>query len=112
MFNGGSAMEPMYISIQPMETGKHIKELMLKNGFSVKDIQSAMGFEQPQAVYKRLSGTSLPSIDNLVILSRLLHTNIENILVIDEDIAVLRMFSLRYFLSFLHLVPGPLRGQL
>ena len=80
-------MEPMYISIQPIETGKHIKELMLNNGYSVRDIQNVMGFEQPQAVYKWLSGKSLPTIDNLVILSRLLHTNIENILVIDEDIA-------------------------
>lgn len=98
-------MEPMYISIQPIETGKHIKELMLNNGYSVRDIQNVMGFEQPQAVYKWLSGKSLPTIDNLVILSRLLHTNIENILVIDEDIAVLRLFILHCFLFFLHLVP-------
>ena len=37
-------------------------------------------------VYKWISGGSLPSLDNFVILSRLLHTSIEDILVIDGDI--------------------------
>ena len=44
-----------------------------------------MGFETPQVVYKWLSGKSLPSLDNFVILSRLLNTSIEDILVIDVD---------------------------
>lgn len=73
-------MEPMYLSIQQRETGKQIKKLLIKNGYSVKDVQSAMGFENPQAIYKWLSGKSLPSLDNMVILSRLLHTSIDNIL--------------------------------
>ncbi|WP_370818224.1 helix-turn-helix domain-containing protein [Roseburia intestinalis] len=42
--------------------------------------------ENPQAVYKWISGKSLPSLDNFIILSRLLHTSIEDILVIDGDI--------------------------
>lgn len=37
-----------------------------------------------QAVYKWLSGSSLPSLDNMVILSRILHTSIEDILVVEE----------------------------
>ena len=51
----------------------------------LKDIQGAMGFEMPQVVYKWLSGKSLPSLDNFVILSRLLNTSIEDIFVIDGD---------------------------
>ena len=47
--------------------------------------QVAFGFENPQAIYKWISGKSLPSIDNFIILSRLLHTTIEDILVIDGD---------------------------
>ncbi len=39
-----------------------------------------------------VSGKSLPSLDNFVILSRLLHTSIENILVIDGDIPRLGAF--------------------
>lgn len=79
-------MEPMYLSIRQKETGSHIKKLLMENGYTVRDIQNAMGFENPQAIYKWISGRSLPSIDNFVILSRLLHTSIEDILVIDEDI--------------------------
>ena len=82
-------MEPIYLSIQQKETGKRIKELLHDNGYTVKDIQQIMGFENPQAVYKWLAGKSLPSIDNFLILSRVLHTSIEDILVIDGDISVL-----------------------
>ena len=79
-------MEPMYLSIQPEQTGKRIRKLLLEHGYTIREIQGAFGFENPQAIYKWLSGKSLPSIDNFVILSRLLHTTIEDILVIDGDI--------------------------
>ena len=78
-------MGPMYITIRQKETGSRIKWLLTENGYTVKDVQSAMGFENPQAVYKWMSGKSLPSIDNFIILSRLLHTSIEDILVLDGD---------------------------
>ena len=80
-------MEPMYLSIQPEKTGERIKKLLLEQGYTIREIQGAFGFENPQAIYKWLSGKSLPSIDNFVILSRLLHTTIEDILVIDGDIS-------------------------
>ena len=79
-------MEPMYLSIQPKKTGERIKKLLLEQGYTIREIQGAFGFENPQAIYKWLSGKSLPSIDNFIILSRLLHTTIEDILVIDGDI--------------------------
>ena len=83
-------MEPVYLSIQQEATGKRMKTMIRDRGYSVKDIQEAMGFENPQAVYKWLSGKSLPSLDNFLILSRILHTSIEDILVVDGDIAVLK----------------------
>ena len=78
-------MEPIYLSIRQKETGERIKRLLAKKGYSVKDVQHAMGFENPQAVYKWISGRSLPNLDNFLILSRLLHTSIEDILVVDGD---------------------------
>lgn len=81
----------MYLSIQQKETGKQIKKLLMENGYTVKDVQNAMGFENPQAIYKWISGRSLPSLDNFVILSRLLHTSIEDILVVDGDIFALKL---------------------
>ena len=67
----------------------------------LQDVQNAMGFENPQAIYKWLSGRSLPSLDNFVILSRLLNTSIEDILVIDEDIVrfVGNFFIQKYFVK-------------
>ena len=83
-------MKPIYLSVQQEATGNRIRELLLNNGYTVKDIQEVMGFENPQAVYKWLSGKSLPSLDNLLILSKVLHTSIEDILVIDGDITILK----------------------
>lgn len=96
-------MEPMYLSIRSKETGRQIKRLLVKSGYTVKDVQGAMGFENPQAIYKWLSGKSLPSLDNFIILSRLLHTSIEDILVIDGDVSFCRRlfrvfgFAAKYF---------------
>ena len=72
--------------IDPIATGKNIIRLRVERGMSVRDLQAYFGFEEPQAIYKWVSGKSLPSLDNFIILSRLLHTSIENILVIDGDI--------------------------
>ena len=59
-------MEPMYLSIQPKKTGEHIRKLLLEQGYTIREIQGAFGFENPQAIYKWLSGKSLPSIDNFI----------------------------------------------
>ena len=84
-------MKPIYISIRSVETGHRIKELIVRKGYTVKDVQGAMGFENPQAIYKWISGKSMPSLDNIIILSKMLNTEIENILVLDEDIAFSRI---------------------
>ena len=79
-------MKPIYLSIRQTETGNRIKRLLKENGYTVKDVQNAMGFENPQAIYKWMSGRSLPSLDNLLILSRILHISMEDILVVDGDV--------------------------
>ncbi len=64
-------------------TGKNIKTYRKDAGLSVKDIQMAIGFTNPQAVYKWERGLSLPTIDNLVILSALFGVKINDILAIN-----------------------------
>ena len=64
-------MQPMYVSIQQDATGRRIKALLAEKGFTVREVQETMGFENPQAVYKWLYGQSLPSVDNLVVLSKI-----------------------------------------
>ena len=58
-------MEPIYLSIQPVETGKRIKQLLSEQNYTIREIQGAFGFENPQAIYKWIAGKSLPSLDNL-----------------------------------------------
>jgi len=70
-----------YPVIDTLATGARIKALRLERGLTVKEIQKALGFDEPQAVYKWERGGSLPSTDNLLALSLLLEVPIEEILV-------------------------------
>lgn len=65
-------------------TGKNITRLRKSAGLSVKDVQDVFGFGTPQAIYKWQNGTSLPTVDNLVMLSGLFHVPIDDILIVVE----------------------------
>ena len=45
-------MEPIYLSIQPVETRKRIKQLLSEQHYTMREIQGVFGFENPQAIYK------------------------------------------------------------
>ena len=62
-------------------TGAQIKSLRIKSGYTVHDIQSIFGFEYPQAVYAWESGKSIPTIDNLLVLTHLFDVAVEEIVV-------------------------------
>jgi len=62
------------------ETGKAIKQLRTDRGFTVKDLQEVLGFANPTAIYKWENGHSLPTLDNLLILAHLFHTNVDAML--------------------------------
>ena len=87
-------MEPIYLYIRQKETGRRIKELLVQHDYTVRDVQEVMGFENPQAVYKWLSGRSLPSLDNLLILSKMLNSTMEDILVIDGDFSYYTVYCI------------------
>lgn len=74
--------------IDPVLTGANIVRLRKEAGLSVHDLQAIFGFNSPQAIYKWQSGASLPSIDNLIALSRVLHVPIDDILVIRDPSAL------------------------
>ena len=46
-------------------------------------MQAVFGFATPQAIYKWIHGTSLPTIDNLVILAAILGVTMDDIVVVD-----------------------------
>lgn len=67
-------------------TGANLERLRRSRGLSVRDVQQYFGFEQPQAFYKWQYEQSLPSVEHLYALSRLLDTPMESILVeMDQD---------------------------
>ncbi len=99
-------------TINMVKTGENINALRITNGYSVKDIQTALGFSSPQAIYHWQWGKSIPSIDNLIALSIMFHTPLDSILVLDSQGAILfihpkkpslrtRLFSY-HFLSYLN----------
>ena len=94
-------IRPIYFRIQQEATGRHLHKLFQQNGYTVRDIQKACGLGSSQAVYKWLSGQSLPSIECLIVLSKLLHVSIEEILVVDGDFVISRIVSFLESLSVL-----------
>lgn len=84
-------MAPIYIMIDQEETGQNIQHLMHRKGLKVRDVQEACGLEKPQAVYKWIHGQSLPSIDNLLILAKILGSTVEGILATSGDALPLRL---------------------
>lgn len=67
------------------EIGCRIKRLRKEKRLRVTDISETMGFETPQAVYKWQRGECLPDTVNLIILSRMLGTTVEGIILGEED---------------------------
>ena len=67
------------------ETGKRIERLRKDAGLTVKDLQECFGFSTPQAIYKWQSGMALPTVDNLVVLSKLLGVKVDDILALEDE---------------------------
>ncbi len=65
-------------------TGQNIEKLRKAAGFSVRELQEVFGFGTPQAIYKWQHGTTMPTIDNLVVLAAIFKVRIDDILVVDS----------------------------
>ena len=50
-------------------------------GMSVSDVQDILGLGSVQAIYKWIAGKSLPTIDNLIILSAIWDVSLDDIIV-------------------------------
>lgn len=70
--------------VSKSETGKRIRKLMLRSGVTVRELQEEMNLESPQAVYKWINGKALPSVENLLILGKMLNMPVESIVVLEE----------------------------
>ena len=70
-----------YPLVDVKETGENIRRICKIRGITVKKIQVYMSFACPQTIYRWFSGKSLPSVDNLYALSRLLGVSVDDILI-------------------------------
>lgn len=70
-----------YPVIDLIKTGDNITRLMKINNIKVADLQEIFGFEYPQAIYKWRRGECLPTVDNLIVLSVVFKTPIDEIIV-------------------------------
>lgn len=77
-------IEENKIAIHPVinlvKTGQNIKTMREEKGMSVQKLADFMEFEAVQAVYNWQTGKSLPSIENLKILSELFNKPMDEIL--------------------------------
>ena len=69
--------------INMIATGENINRMRMEAGFSVRELQAVFGFATPQAIYKWIHGTAMPTIDNLVILAAVLGVTMDEIIVVD-----------------------------
>jgi len=74
----------MVCGINMEATCKRLDDLRLERNLSIKDIQNHFGFCTPQCVYKWMTGKSLPTIDNLVILADLYQCKVDDMLVYEQ----------------------------
>lgn len=72
-------MEQIEYEIDAVATGKRIRELREQSGLRITDISDALGFFEPQAVYKWMRGECLPTLRNIYKLSILFNTTIDDI---------------------------------
>lgn len=69
------------VIVDTTATGTNIKAMVKEQKIKIADIQKAMGFGTPQAIYKWFRGDTVPTIDNMVILADMLNTTIDKIIV-------------------------------
>lgn len=77
----------VFPTIDLVATGKNIVRLREEAGLSVRELQDIFGFATPQAIYKWQHGATLPTIDNLIVLSTIFKVSMEEIIIVETKIS-------------------------
>ena len=75
-----------YPVIDMQRTGDNIKALRLKRKISVSELQNFLGFTTPQAIYLWETGKNLPTVDHLLVLSKVFEVSMNDIIVVKEPL--------------------------
>ena len=78
-------MEYSTLAIDTKQTGQRIAQVMQEKGVTVRQLQTVFGFEAPNAIYRWLRGSALPTVDHLVILAHALDVRVDDLLAIRDE---------------------------
>ncbi len=78
-----------YPNIDIIKTGLCLKRHIKQAGYTVKQIQEYLHLSCPQPVYRWFKGQTLPSIDHLYALSKLLRMSMDELIVAQNQALVL-----------------------
>ena len=70
-------MDFEYPVIDKKKMGSTLKRYMQERGLTAKDVQEYLGLACVQNVYRWIAGISVPTVDNLYALSRLMNTSVD-----------------------------------
>ncbi len=76
-----------YPNLDAEKSGLRLKFLTRSEGYSVTDLQNYLHLSCPQPIYRWFRGETFPSIHHLYALSKLLHINMNDLLVEDGESA-------------------------
>ncbi len=75
----------MVPAIDQKATGRQIRKILKLRGFTVQDVKDRLMLGCVQSVYHWLDGQSLPSLDNLYALSKMLGVPMDRLIIGTED---------------------------
>ena len=84
--------------------GNNLRRLRIENGYSIEEIREFLCLGSVQAVYKYEYGTSYPPGDTLLALMEIYHTDVEDIVGVNEE----DLESSSCFI-WIHLIAGLIR---
>ena len=65
-------------------TGKNLKKLISCSPYTFEDIANFLNLASPRVIYDWVNGIKLPSLSNLVLISKLFKVHLEDILFIED----------------------------
>lgn len=70
-----------FVSIDAVLSGQRLRNIIIKSGYSVEELQEMLCMSCPQTIYRWFWGKSIPSTDNLYAMSKLFGMHMEDMLV-------------------------------
>lgn len=77
--------DKIFSSLDMIMTGQILKNKIKKCGYTVREIQKLLHLSCPQPIYRWMRGRTMPSLDNLYVLSSILGTHMEDLLLPKQD---------------------------